>query len=749
MEKILSRQKDRGFYFWISIVSVSSCLLCFIRGFDFLGYYASLPLSLILSMACASLAITAGKDFFPDENDPSISSFYILEKLFLKLLILIIIPLTILSLNALRVKNCNFLTGFAFYWMGPVLSAFFSASLGAFLASGIKRINPAGIFFYFIFIGSFIYDLAFIYFEAPVFFYNHFLGFYAGAIYDDAIEILSPYVFFRIFTILFILDFCFFSGKKFSIGAGLAICLIASAHLTGNFFGFQHTSKNIEMVLGNRLSTEHFEIFYDDEIKKDIDEIAAEHEFYFHMLKKKIENSPHGKIRSYIYKNPVQKRELTGASRVNIAKPWLTEMHLNRTEASGSVLEHEMAHIFASTMSQTFLRMPLRFGLIPDMTIVEGTAVAFAFHGDPFSPHETARALIELKLMPALKDMLHPTGFLLKHAGVSYTVAGSFVKFLLEKKGLDAIKILYGEGLLEKSSGLAVTEFEKEWHEFLLLSSDFRIPEKKLLNLKEDLSQKGVLFRVCPNEVAVLKRESRNLELMKKYKEAKEIQKKIVDYRAHDAVELSGFLELCLLSGDFDQGIMEAENAFNNQDLSAADRDLLRFFYGDILWEKGESEKAHQIYLSLIDSSLDDDLLRSAIIKARLHSIKEIEIDLREYLLKKSDPLTRAHLIVRIMLRGQDNACVRYLAGRYFFLRENYKNAYYFLSSIGGIEDFPVQKESSRLVLISLFKTGQFDKALNFISEMPLNSLSHGEKLELDEWKERIKFSMQKDNFSK
>ena len=101
-------------------------------------------------------------------------------------------------------------------------------------------------------------------------------------------------------------------------------------------------------------------------------------------------------------------------------------------EAAGDELRlrHELAHVFAAELGDRTFGISLR-GIIPNIGLIEGIAVAADWHGAPLTPHQAVAALIAAGATPNVAALLSPRFFGV-NAEQAYNVAGSFCRFLID-----------------------------------------------------------------------------------------------------------------------------------------------------------------------------------------------------------------------------------------------------------------------------------------------------------------------------
>ena len=148
--------------------------------------------------------------------------------------ILLLIPLFIITLNALRIKNCDFGEGLLFFILLPLISCLHSVSAGLFFGVQFRR------YAYLKYLGYLVvsYSLLLwnIIFDPPVFAYHATFGYFPGPIYDEKISITSSLLWARGTTIT------------------LSLIFLCSAHLTVKLQSRQPTErrkrKTVALLIG-------------------------------------------------------------------------------------------------------------------------------------------------------------------------------------------------------------------------------------------------------------------------------------------------------------------------------------------------------------------------------------------------------------------------------------------------------------------------------------------------------------------
>ncbi len=130
---------------------------------------------------------------------------------------------------------------------------------------------------------------------------------------------------------------------------------------------------------------------------------------------------------------------LCGGGSTNFAKPWLWQMHLMTSDAE-RVIKHELVHILAADFGFPLIRVGLNAGMI------EGLAVAMERESYGMDIHRAAASILSIRPGIDIASTFSLTGFFRTNSAVSYTLAGSFCRFLIERYFLRAFKRAYGSG---------------------------------------------------------------------------------------------------------------------------------------------------------------------------------------------------------------------------------------------------------------------------------------------------------------
>ncbi len=336
---------------WLSGAAqlVLALILALTPLFDLLGYEFCVALSLLVSITAGPVALGVVRR----RQAASTLGLVPVSRagLYIRALaangVLLLLPLGVILLNALRIKNCNLVTGMGFFLLLPVATATVFTTWGTTIGLLIRRRTLGYLAYTFLWMLMAGYNLWELWSGPQIDSYNQILGWFSGPIYDEVLELGLPLLASRLFGITWGLSaLCFVallqrkthgpSGRPYA-GIGMVICLAAAMSLTlGRFtLGFGRSAEHVLRELSAVTNTTHFIIHHAPDLSPAAAALAAEdHEFRYWQLQRMLGLVDHGgeRFHSYLFSTAEQKRRLVGAGRTQFSKPWQRAVYLNGTE---------------------------------------------------------------------------------------------------------------------------------------------------------------------------------------------------------------------------------------------------------------------------------------------------------------------------------------------------------------------------------------------------------------------------------
>jgi tetratricopeptide (TPR) repeat protein len=630
-------------------MSAAALVCCFVPGFNSLGYYSALLMGALGSLLGLSLGALEAHRL----QVGATSSHRLMGSVACSAWILLAPPLVILSLNALFVPNCDLVEGAAFYAMSAGLGILFATQIGA-VCTLVFGGRARGV------IGALVVGLLWtakdclhLFTDPPIFVFNPFFGFFSGAIYDDVIAIDGRFLWFRVASLVQVAWMWSFMHLGWHEGewsiAGLRARGVRSntrlwatfallSFLCGGLYGARSTigyeidQAAIERALGGRLESDTITLIYDrTSIEPDrAERLMWDARFRLHQLGELLEEEEIAPFTLFLYGSPDQKRRLMGASRVQLAKPWLRQAHIHNSTYGNKTLAHEMAHVVLGMYSSAPLYVPARWGVLVNAGILEGAAVALEPPSSRFNVHEKSAAMRRLGLAPDLHLLLGPEGFWSQSASRSYTLTGSFLKWLHRKRGADAFKAIYGSGDFESVYAGSLDSLVSSWERWV---DDQAVSAELLAWADYAYRGAGVFYRVCPLEIARLNDSAGRLLASGRDSEAVEVLEQIVDHLPQDPGSL---LQLASLKAQTETpAALDAltEEVLAIEDLPILIRARFQELRADTRWRHGDTHGAEAIYSELSSLPLTPERLRLVRLKRDVSLSQDLEPVYGPYLL--------------------------------------------------------------------------------------------------------------------
>lgn len=635
-------------------------------------------------------------------------------------------------LGSLLKGDCFISEGSVFFLLIPAVSVFFSSSLGLLTGYILRRRGfIAGAL---ILIGIFAYSLWVLYNEPSLFVYNPLYGFFPGPIYDEAIPVTDTLVIYRLVTALWGVLFLAllhlangFSYRRVGAWDFIKLIVLGAALLTAysyeNELGISYDRKYITgKILPASLETDNFVIYYDPSSPEagHMDLIAGDHEWRYNELSEFLDLDSNDKIRSYVYPDTETRKMVVGAGDTTIANPIHKEIHLVYETFPDPILKHELTHVMAGDFGTELLRMSPKVGLL------EGLAVAADWGGDGYDPHQWSKAIIQNGMAPDIGDITG-LGFWYAPPGLSYTLMGSFTRYLIDTYGIDKFKTVYRTGDFSLY-GKGLTGLAADWKKFL---KGVDTPGDINELAKARYGAPSIFTAACPRRVGALKAEGYEYYGSDNFLKARESFTEALVYDGNDPVLLIGLAYSSYYAGDYDEaaGIAEGSGA-----MTEADRAVLENIMGNALWQKGDTDAAAGIFRSLRWNPLPPDLKREIDIKlSALGTGGTPEESIREFFSTRDRALQSVSLTESI-LDFPDYAPHYYLMGRLLFNTGEFERAIPYLSTAEylGLPTEEIARENLRLLGVSLFATGRYDESAIIWSRIASGGDEESRKYALD-----------------
>ena len=682
-------------------------------------------------------------------------------------LALLVVPLLSIALRGLLTQPCDPYGGLRFIALGPGVSIVLAALLGAVLGSALPSLRWA------VTLAALLPLLevaraAERFVDTPaIFAFGHFFGYFPGTFYDRKIEITDAWLSHRLLTgCIVIAAWALLTAARdpesgrlsrarvdrhpvlVLVAAGLAFL---SFTMATNAHALQHASSTASITerLGLVIDTPRCRAVLPREMRRaDAQRIAEDCEFRITQIERLLGVRETGRITAFFFRSQQEKRQLMGAARVYIAKPWRHEVYLQLGEYPHPVLPHELAHVVARHASSGAFGVPGRLGgLIPEPTLVEGMAVALEPHArDELTPHQWARAAQAEKLAPPLSALLGVSFFGTNQA-LAYTLTGSFLRFVLETRGAEALRRVYAQGSATKALGQSLEVLEREWRVYL---TGVPLPDRAAALARLRFERPSVLSQVCPHVVERLEGELGAALNAGDYPRAQEKCRDVLAIDPSDSGTRATLAAVLAHAGESEQAQDELERLASPPRAPSPTIARARTALADASFARGEYERAAEGYRALLNEPQPESELRQLEVKLlALEAGEPARSLLRELLIgepfRGAEGRTAMHLI-RELAPSRADGLALYLEGRQLISAGRHDLAQALLREalVRGLPTPRLRVEALRLHANACFVTGQLSEADALARELERREgASLAEQIEARDLRARIAFRRQ------
>ena len=760
-----------SYWLWVTAFGILALILANLPLFNIFAFEFCAVLALGISFAGVHVTLTTVQQMKRHPAALTGSPGQIVTRCFWNALIfnlgLLVLPLAIILLNALRIKNCNFSEGFIFFLLLPIISCVYATAAGTLFGFWIKRRWAA----YLAYIGFLLLTCVPVginlIWHPPVFAYHATFGYFPGPIYDFVIPITSTLLIARAETLLWALLFfglavsiCEISRdtglmpqlrwrKLFSpltkrVGLYLLIICLFGFQCYASALGIRPSREHIARQLGSFRETAHFEIFYARELETEIENIVDDCEFQYTQVAAYL--TPEGaglsrKVRAYIYASPEQKKRLIGAGSTSVEDPFGHGFHIHAQGFPHPVLKHELAHVF--TVPWSPLKLSLNIG------IHEGIAVAADWDENRLTPHQWAKAMRQMEIAPPLSAVMG-IGFW-GHAGSrSYLLAGSFVRFLVDTYGIEKFKKVFPTGNFVKHYERDLQSLEAEWIGFL---ASVPLRNEDLTYASYRLKQRSVFERVCAHEMAALRDTAWQAYSRKDFVTAAETFETMLSDEPDNLSTLRGLMYSAYRGQDYDKALSLADRIASVEDPRFSPEALL--LKGDIYWLQDKHDQAMNAYTAIETVYRTFERLRTKRIAALSHpdGVKmrpneggSLRALLRDVLVASTSGSEKIALLSICVQAAPESWLPSFLAGELLHKEQAWRLSNQYLQRavnlLNSRQHGKLMLEAQRLIGINAYHQKDYETAAAVFSARSENEvLPLATTLKAEDWRQRCQWA--------
>lgn len=727
-------------WLWLPILlqTVLAAVLCFVPLFDLLAYEFCFASTLLCAVTAPIIGLGVGSR--EDQPTRALSAAMGLA------LVHLAPGLLLISLNAQRVRNCNYSDGMLFFLLLPCLSSLYGATLGVLigrlfvgakaamraLVTAVAVLLPLGL------------SLYALYTQPPIFAFDHLWGYFAGSLYDESIAIDARLWTFRGATLLRILAMgaLVMAWERWArLGTALVVTVLALGvggvatyeHVLGPRLGFRVSREDLARALPIAIERPGLVVHLPPGIEAAKQAaIADDHAFRLQALLQRLDVTLTQPIHSWVYADANQKAQLMGGRGTMVAKPWLHEIHVHNPEAPHPVVPHELAHAVAAEFGSELLRVSAQHEILVNMGLVEGFAQAFTPDSEDLDLHHWARAMRELKLAPDMRSILGPAGFWTQAPRRAYTVAGSFVRYLLEAYGAAPLKAAYATGNFAAAYDKPLDSLVTGWETFL---AGLTVTPREQHIAAERFRTPSIFARPCAHEIAQLSAAAERADPQTAVKLRKEICEHLGNSPAA-RLELSQSLRG---AGDLDGFLGIANELLSSHELNAVQEAELLETKSEVLWDQGRLSDSQAAARAVLDLQISAAAERLAWVRLWAMDLKpEVGNPLLRYFGGRLAPVPAVLLLDREGTNNPGERTFPYLVARQLHRSDSCEQALEYLHAAGPHPFLAIETERLRLVADCLWRLGRLDEALAAYNAYEQHAATSGEAAVARDWAARI-----------
>jgi len=537
--------------------------------------------------------------------------------------LLALLPLPVALVRAFIGDGCGMLEGIAWYILLVPPAAAISAVLGGFARLPARRgWIRLGIFL--LLWSASLLRGAWEGLAGPhIFYYSWQVGFFPGGSWDAELPITATLVIYRVAHLLVaaLLALVIVEiGNTRRTGMprrdGMALIAAGTIVAAGTValvahrpeLGLTRTDHWLRAELGDSLHTRFTVIYYHAPSTDSLDLWRAANLADFHVAELARDLGIHETdiepVEIYLYASPDEEKRLVGTGSAAFTKPWARKLNMSFT-GIGSTLRHELAHVMLARYGN-----PL--GISISQGLLEGSAMALENDYLWRELHEYARAMYAFGLAPPAEAIMSVGGFSSRRTSVSYVLAGSFSRWLIERYGMQRYLAAFPWADFEKAYGRSLHELSDEYRSFI--DSLPPPPPSQEPTMRYLFGGGSFFFQKCLRRIGSLNGAGYDALAGERYEPALELFRSSLEegisYGARTGVLLA-------LSGLGRYG--ELLDSSRTYSADSAGYPLLPYLIerGDAMWALGDTPGAQKMYDSVLALDISQGLSLRAALRLR------------------------------------------------------------------------------------------------------------------------------------
>ncbi|MBE0643381.1 MAG: hypothetical protein IH600_04825 [Bacteroidetes bacterium] len=522
---------------------------------------------------------------------------------------LLLLPATILTANALLVRNCSMFDGALFWLLIPMATVGFSTAVVLFLDALLGR--RAVWAYYAVLLLLLFQPFVQIYTLPQLYAYNHVFGMFLGLSWDQSQPPFLTLLLYRLSTAsyvaLLLTVIAVLEARRKGVLFGmhrrrmlLAFLPPLAAVLLFHFFstqlGFTNSYAHLQRVLNAEYRLDNIRVVYDGATMDSsaARRIAEEHLFQLERVCAELGVDWKREITSYIYPDRASKRRLLGTESSDLARPWRAEVHLS-ADSWAETVKHELVHVVAGSFGPYLNRAPF----IRVLGLTEGLAMAVEWSWGNRTLHAFSAGMLAQGVLPHARTCMGTVGFATNSSSSGYVASGSLTRWLMDSLGVAAIRRAYAADNLESTTGMNYEEINRRWRIFL---GSVRRDLPDSLAVAYAFRRPSLFSAVCPRVLTERNRSAAEAMAAGKPRRA------LVLYRAAEALAPNARSAFGIVGALYALERWDSVAVVTSQYLDDTTRAFslfpMKLWEGAAAWRRGDSAVADRALTRLVEENL-------------------------------------------------------------------------------------------------------------------------------------------------
>lgn len=669
-------------------------------------------------------------------------------------LLLWAIPVVVLALSSLRIRQCTPGEGLTFMVLGPGLGCALAACVGVWVAAVAKRPRLAPWIAAAVPVGAALLGLWAFYATPTVYVFGAFAGYFPGAIYDDLVQIPTRYLTHRAAILIAVVALGVLFDALWDPSSGSLdvrrrgrshlgpllvsvgmLGIVAASYWHGDELGHWVSKSHLIERLGKTERGRHCIVHMPRETQpEEAARLVDDCDFHVERIRSLVGLGSSEPVTAYFFRSDGEKKDLIGVGRTLIAKPWRREVYLQMAGWPHPMLGHEVVHAVLGEAGRAPFDVAANWGgLIPNPGLVEGAAAALAWDvRDDLDPDQWSRIMLDREELPAARAVMS-VRFSALPARRAYMAAGSLVRFLIATRGMNAFLSAYRTGRVDDLEAL-----EAQWHLYL---QEVPVTPVERGVAEVALAQPSIFSAVCPHALARLRADLSADAAARDDARMIETCEAILDIEENEAQARAALVGALARTGRKEEALAELDTlrtaASAPKPLVAAALEV----YADASWAIGNLDEAARLYDELLTMPRTDDRARQSEVKRLGLEGNEAQRDLIFQMLidRASSPVV-VHLAHELTEARRDGLG-QYLQARQLMGLDRFVLALPLIREARrlGLPTARLERELTRMLGVTTFALGQYTESAAAWAEH--GRLSRAAHAEAARWLERIELT--------